>query len=105
MFDEIPDLPTTQAEYEAWEKAQLNSLLVSATETLGKNRARTNLALVQNLFDLVEKHPDMRFSQILSSFGFVEDTGMGKWKDEFFVEPEKTLERVEECRRKERAGQ
>ncbi len=73
-------------------------------EMMNEKRTRANLALVQNLHDLIEKNPNMRFGQILFNFGFVSETTYGSWKDEFFAEPEKTLERVESRRRQERVG-
>lgn len=83
---------------------EILDLLHRATETNTKDRAVSNLALVQNLFDLVEKNPDLRFGQILVNYGFVKNDSTGHWRDEFFLESSKTLQRVEERRRQDRVG-
>lgn len=62
-------------------------------------RQQTNRRLVEILNRLVENNPDLRFGQILSSYGFVEDqnyAGMGgpAWEDEFYTEPNEILKRV-----------
>lgn len=58
------------------------------------NRYAINHILLIKLGDLISDNPDMRFSQILSNFGFVKEIGTG-WKDEFFLESEDLLKRVE----------
>lgn len=85
-------------------KDHMLELFLRSTETNSESRARANLALVQNLHDLIEKNPHLRFGQVLSAYGFVSSDSSGRWQDEFFLEPEETLKRVEERRRKERVG-
>lgn len=66
-------------------------------------RHEANVELLVILTELVEKYPDLRFGQILSSFEFVDTlmvdnqyglTDVGDWKNEFYVEPTVILERV-----------
>lgn len=65
-------------------------------------RLEANLELRNELESLIFKYPDMRFSQILLAFGFVKQERPAKpredrpisWQDEFYMEPEKVLERV-----------
>jgi hypothetical protein len=62
-----------------------------------KQRQEINNQLVQQLYELINKYPDMRFSQALLNFGFVRDTNLqdGRvWIDEYNVEPEHILARV-----------
>ena len=68
------------------------------------NRLTWNRLLVKRLGKLVERYPDMRFSQLLSAFEFVkgnlkqsDDYGtiLDGWLDEFMVEPSELLERVD----------
>jgi len=64
-------------------------------------RKEANLQLVTELFNIVQKYPDLRFSQILGSYGFVrqeravryEDVGV-TWQNDFYTEPSVVLERV-----------
>lgn len=59
------------------------------------DRQDVNRQLVIVLYDLIENNPDLRFSQILSNFGFVQNKEDGEgWKDEFYLEPEHVLNRV-----------
>ena len=63
-------------------------------------RQEANKELINQLEYLVEKHPDMRFSQILLAFGFVKQERPAKpearisWQDEFYLEGGQILERV-----------
>ena len=67
-------------------------------------RQQINLQLVQTLYELVDKYPSMRFSQILGGMGFVQggsiaDKQTGEtlqriWMDEYNVEQEQILARV-----------
>jgi hypothetical protein len=64
----------------------------------------SNLALVEILANIIEKYPEQRFSQILCNFGFVINQPMGSsqnmvWKDEFYLESDKLLERVKNVTR------
>lgn len=69
-----------------------------------KQRQEINNQLLQQLYELINKYPDLRFSQILSNFGFVEDELIENreeqtqkvWVDEYNVEPEHILARVSE---------
>lgn len=59
-----------------------------------------NENLVHILSKLVKENPDLRFSQILQSFGFVEYDDLGfnggpVWTNEFNEEPVAILKRVE----------
>jgi len=51
---------------------------------------------------LAKETPDLRFSQILLAFGFVKQERPANpelrisWQDEFYLEPDKLLERVEQ---------
>lgn len=58
-------------------------------------RKAINQKLVHILQDLVNKNPHLRFSQILASFDFVMRDFEGHWKEEFYVEPNVILERVQ----------
>jgi hypothetical protein len=69
-----------------------------------QERLKANKELAELLAKLVEENPNQRFSQILKNFGFVKHTRPAKqetcdnhninWKDEFYEEPQKILERV-----------
>jgi hypothetical protein len=71
-------------------------------------RQQANRQLIRILTEIVETCPDLRFSQILSAFGFVRHTRPIKqegadlhrveWLDEFYKEPQELLERVESQR-------
>ena len=65
------------------------------------NRYASNIALLLRLDDLIKNNKDLRFSQILDVYGFVKasrpthpDNGV-EWINEFYLESEKLLERVE----------
>lgn len=63
-------------------------------------RKESNIDLLNLLEFLIEKHPDMRFGQILQNFGFVKAERPAKpenrisWQNEFYVEGGQLLERV-----------
>lgn len=59
-------------------------------------RQEANRELVDILSELVEKHPDMRFGQLLEYASIVRTRhlGPGDWQNEFYMEPQKLLERV-----------
>lgn len=69
-------------------------------------RQEANLKIITALTSLVKEHPDLRFGQILQNFDFVKPIDvdiMSKgeydltalyWEDEFYVEPEEILTRV-----------
>ncbi len=67
-------------------------------------RQLKNIELLEILTKIVAQNPDLRFSQILSSYGFVKHTRPLEqasahlhnvdWEDEFYAEPEKVLARV-----------
>ena len=68
-------------------------------------RQQANYQLVNLLHMLVERNPDARLGQLLTSYGYVKHTrpvsqssadewGV-KWEDEYYLEPEELLERVE----------
>lgn len=69
-----------------------------------------NKTLCHLLRELVDKYPDMRFSQILSNFDFVvkklvhyEGNDSGEehtWKDEYYLEPWELEQRVTETLKK-----
>jgi hypothetical protein len=65
------------------------------------NRLQANIQLLKILEALIkEQGADLRFSQILQSYGFVRQTRPAKpdlgieWMNEFYEEPEVILERV-----------
>jgi hypothetical protein len=68
-------------------------------------RQAYNEMILEKLTQIVRKNPSMRFSQIMSNYGLVrherpvnqgtaDEQRMG-WKDEFYLESEALLERVE----------
>jgi hypothetical protein len=69
-----------------------------------KSRQLANVELLEILTKIVVQNPDLRFSQILSAYGFVRhnrpvsqtgaDLANVHWKDEFYEEPEVILKRV-----------
>ena len=68
------------------------------------DRQDANRAILIVLADLVEKYPDMRFSQILVNYDFVEQQDVQtagypkmRWRDEFYLESDKLLERILEA--------
>lgn len=64
------------------------------------NRQEANKELINQLQYLVDRNPDMRFSQILLAFGFVKQERPARpearisWQDEFYLEGSQILERV-----------
>ena len=57
-------------------------------------RQAANQELVRRLAALVAAHPDLRFSQLLRNFRFVDEAAEGGWCNEFFLESEVLLDRV-----------
>jgi hypothetical protein len=64
-------------------------------------RKESNIDLLNLLEFLIERHPDMRFGQILQNFGFVKAERPAKsenrisWQNEFYLEGSEILERVQ----------
>ena len=64
-------------------------------------REEANWKLINLLQYLQYKHPDLRFSQILQNFAFikpqrpVKNKGEQSWQNEFYLEGEDLLKRVE----------
>lgn len=83
---------------------ELLEMFYRATETVSEKQARANLAIVQNLFDLIEKYPDEDLRSLLYKFRFIDSLqSFDKWKDIVFTDPELTLINVEASRRYYRA--
>lgn len=64
-----------------------------------KNRLETNRKLLQILSQIIEDHPDARFSQILYNFNFVRPTLSSDqmemvWLDEYDFESDDLLKRI-----------
>ena len=69
-----------------------------------EERKQATLELLAILTELIVKHPEQRFSQILRNYGFVRETRPIKaergemlgvdWKNEFSLEPVELLKRV-----------
>jgi len=63
------------------------------------DRQSANARLVAILADAVVRYPDQRFGQLLRNLGFVLETAhlpnAKLWCNEFYLEPQKLLERVE----------
>lgn len=60
-----------------------------------------NVRLANLLRVIADTYPDLRFSQILSNFDFVKNSGTtGQLLDEFYTESEIVLERVEKQMKK-----
>lgn len=67
-----------------------------------KKRTQNNQELMKLLSELSAKNPSLRFSQLLAVFGFVEGSEFEKpkyWKNEFSLEPEYVLKRVQSTTR------
>ncbi len=70
--------------------------------SLQDERLTANMELTELLMELVMENPDMRFSQILSGFGFIKDESyadayggwMSMWRNESNLEPINVLTRV-----------
>lgn len=86
QFDDNPNLLLKAADY--------------LTNKKSITRADNNFELLSILRDLVNKYEDLRFGQLLQSFGFikperaVKDPGRINWQNEFYLEPSELLERV-----------
>lgn len=69
-----------------------------------KNRQKANFELIRKLSELVIAYPDLRFGQILVSFGFIEqivdhyDDNIVLTEDPFNEESVDTLKRVKNGR-------
>lgn len=83
----------------------MNKKILAITKKMREERREKNKELLQILTDLVEKTDgNLRFSQILAGYGFVQDVspfdreraGSTKpfWENEFYTEPREVLERV-----------
>lgn len=64
-----------------------------------KQRLSSNIQIVQKLSELIIKHPELRFGQILINYGFIEtETDLETFetvvKDPFYEESIDTLNRV-----------
>ena len=64
-----------------------------------KQRFSSNIQIVHKLSELIIKHPDLRFGQILINYGFIEtETDLETFetvvKDPFYEESIDTLKRV-----------
>lgn len=60
-------------------------------------RTNDNEKLINTLSELSKQNPSLRFSQLLSVFGFVTDEAFEKhkyWKNEFYTEPGDVFLRV-----------
>jgi hypothetical protein len=62
-------------------------------------RQEANREIAEYLILLIEKHPELRFGQIVQAFGFVESdmdmSGFAFWRDEIYLEPQDLLARIE----------
>lgn len=67
-----------------------------------KARREATIELLRILGRLVAKHPELRFSQILQTYGFVKPNRPANpeqridWQNEFYMEPVELLKRVQE---------
>lgn len=61
-------------------------------------RLSANQELVKILDLLVQNNPELRFSQILANYGFINPAkdNEKEWLNEFYTEPDKVLARVNE---------
>lgn len=63
------------------------------------DRQSANARLVTILADAVIRYPDQRFGQLLRNLGFVLETAhlpnAKMWSNEFYMEPQELLKRVE----------
>lgn len=79
---------------------ELLEMFYRATETFGEKQANTNLAIVRNLFNLVQKYPNEPLDSLLYKFNFIDKTqSFSDWKNIIFCDSELTLANVEESRR------
>ena len=65
-------------------------------------RYSANLKLLFKLSTLIQENPELRFSQILNNYGFTRtvrpvnpETSMVDWVNDFYLESEDLLERVQ----------
>lgn len=65
-------------------------------------RYSANLKLLFKLSTLIQENPELRFSQILNSYGFTRtvrpvspESSMVDWVNDFYLESEDLLERVQ----------
>lgn len=84
----------------------MNKKIEAITKKMREERRQKNKELLQILTDLVNKSDgNLRFSQILSGYGFVkyvnpfdkrikDGTEMQFWENEFYAEPRDVLKRV-----------
>lgn len=71
---------------------------------LKEQRIHANRLLLEQLALMINEFPDLRFSQILSNFGFVKQyvsdmngaNANYSWVDEYYLEPNELLKRVTE---------
>jgi hypothetical protein len=59
-------------------------------------RINANRAIIAILLTYVEKHPQLRFSQLMQMLGVVEGEGEHTmlWHNDFYLEPEELLRRI-----------
>jgi hypothetical protein len=63
-------------------------------------RKEANMEIVRLLLNFINMNPEQRFGQILMNLNIVQrDNESGKLVNNFYEEPEKTLERVKETLR------
>lgn len=65
-----------------------------------KNNQESNYKILDILEKYIEDYPDLRFTQIMVNSELVEPISFTEgWKDEYYLENEKLLSRLEETRR------
>lgn len=60
-----------------------------------KNRQKANREIVKRITEVIEKHPEQRFIQILWGLGVITSDINGEILDRFYEEPWITLTRLE----------
>ena len=60
-----------------------------------KKRQEANRQIVKRIVDVVEKHPEQRFVQILWGLGIIKSDANGQIRDTFYEEPWITLQLME----------
>lgn len=76
--------------------------MLKANPEFDKARKEATMELLQILGQLILEHPEQRFSQILSNYGFVKANRPASpeqridWQNEFYLEPVALLKRVQE---------
>ena len=84
-----------------WLSEILNLFDNEESKKFDQARKEANLKLLEHLKYLMDNNPSMRFGQILQNFGFIKAERPAKpeqrisWQNEFYVEPQEVLERVE----------